>query len=161
MNAWIETNGQSVLTFLRIIVLILIVIMLIRIIMILGKLTNTGTKLNNSLDIVNDYLDDMKTPVRALVNVSMSVEALRSATEASTRNMFDSITNNFNKIIEQLKKIWQAIMSQSAKSDEGLTVVKVEPASDLPDDTESPVVEVNSENITLDHDLEVSEEKGE
>ena len=129
MNAWMQENGQSLIQLLLIILLIVGFLLIIRIISLLGKFIRMGDKLNNSLDIVNDYLDDMKMPVRAIVNVSMSVEALRAASESSMRGFFDSITATCNKIIDQLKKIIEAITKKKEEQ-----VIEVRAAEELPEE---------------------------
>ncbi len=130
MKNWMEANGQTVIQCLLIVLLVVVILFVIRLIALLGKFVKMGTKLNNSMDIVNDYLDDMKMPVRALVNVSMSLEALRAASETSLRSFFDSITATCNKIIEQLKKIIDTINKK--KETEEVTVRAEE---SLPEET--------------------------
>jgi len=68
-------------------------------------------------------------PVRAIVNVSMSVEALRAASESSMRGFFDSITATCNKIIDQLKKIIEAITKKKEEQ-----VIEVRAAEELPEE---------------------------
>lgn len=138
LNAWMEAYGQTVLRLLLIILLVFLIWLAVRLIFLVRKFSRTADKLNNDLDIAGDYLDDLKTPVRALVNVSMSVEALRQATEAQVRQLYDTISDSFGKIIEAIKTLIEQVRTKMKKDDgsseegggEEVRVVKVKPAQE-------------------------------
>ncbi len=109
ISSFMAVNGQAIIQILLIILLVLAIWLVIRLIILLGHFNKVGQKLNNSMDMVNDYLGELKLPIRALVNVSMSIEALRAASEAQLKLFFDKISENLTKIMEMLKQIWHSI----------------------------------------------------
>lgn len=94
---------------LTVIVLVLLIIVCIRFIILLVDINKITKKLNGTVDIVNDYLTEMKVPVRVLVNVSMSIEALRAASEDTVRRLADSVSEQLRVLTEWLKNFWDSI----------------------------------------------------
>lgn len=120
MNQWLLTisgYAEQMVSILLVIVLILIIILLIRLIIMIGSLKQTMQKVNTSLDIANDYLGELKVPVRALVNVSMSIEALRAATEATIHKFYDRMSENVRMVAEFFRQLWDNL-SQIKKEEQ-------------------------------------------
>ena len=107
-------------------VLILIIILCIRLIVLLGNVNKTVTKVDGTVDMVNDYLTELKVPVRVLVNVSMSVEALRAASEDTARRMSESISEHLQQLSDWIKKFWDSL-SQIKKDATNVEVVTITP----------------------------------
>lgn len=124
---WDMINGylnQSI-PALIVIALILVIILLVRLLVLLGNVNKTVTKLDGTVDMVNDYLTELKVPVRVLVNVSMSVEALRAASEDTVRKMSESISEQLQKLSEWITNFWNSL-SQLKKEN----VVEIDPVVD-------------------------------
>ena len=111
---------------LTVLVLILVIVLCIRLIVLLGNVNKTVTKLDGTVDMVNDYLTELKVPVRVLVNVSMSVEALRAASEDTVRRMSESISEQMRALTEWIKKFWDSL-SQLKKETADVEVVTITP----------------------------------
>ena len=103
---------------LTVIVLILLIVLLVRVIILVGKVSVTTDKVNGTLDIINDYLNELKLPVRVLVNISMSIEALRAASEETIRNLVDRISSSYKTLKEFIIGLWNAIMKKETDDDE-------------------------------------------
>ena len=112
------------LPILGVIVLIILIIVLVKLNKIISGLDNTIGSANQSLDLVKGYLSEFNTTVRAVNNVSMSVESVRVTLSSliskaikkwaeeyeAIRNMLTSILNSITKrenevtIVEQKKE---------------------------------------------------------
>ena len=112
------------LPILGVIVLIILIIVLVKLNKIISGLDNTIGSANQSLDLVKGYLGEFNTTVRAVNNVSMSVESVRVTLSSliskaikkwaeeyeAIRNMLTSILNSITKrenevtIVEQKKE---------------------------------------------------------
>ena len=106
-----------------VIVLVLVIILCIRLIILLKNVNKTVTKLDGTVDMVNDYLTEMKVPVRVLVNVSMSVEALRAASEDTVRRMSESISEQLHALTDWIKNFWDSISQLKKEANAVETVV--------------------------------------
>ncbi|MDD6467771.1 MAG: hypothetical protein PUF50_06280 [Erysipelotrichaceae bacterium] len=105
------------LPILTTIVFVLLILVFIRLLIVLNHVDQMTKKLNGTVDIINDYLTEMKVPVRVLVNVSMSIEALRAASEDTIRRFADSLSESFKALSDFFKKLWESV-SQIKKETE-------------------------------------------
>ena len=101
---------------LLLIVLILVVALLINCIKLVSGFRKTTDKVNGTLDIVNDYLGELKLPLRVLSNVSMSIEALRAASEETIRNLFDKLQENYQYIKQFLSELWNGVFNKIGRA---------------------------------------------
>jgi hypothetical protein len=121
MDQFLEASSRLAsqwVSILTVIVLILLIVLLIRAIILVGKVSKTTDKVNGTLDIVNDYLNELKLPVRVLVNISMSIEALRAASEETIRNLVDRISVSYKTLKEFLISLWNSILKKETDEEE-------------------------------------------
>ena len=121
MGQFLEATSQLAsqwVSILTVIVLILLIILIVRVIILVGKISLTTDKVNGTLDIVNDYLNELKLPVRVLVNISMSIEALRAASEETIRNLVDKVATSYKTLKEFLISLWNSILKKETDDDE-------------------------------------------
>ena len=128
---WDMINGylNQCIPALIVLALVFVIILCIRLIVLLKNLNKTVKKLDGTVDMVNDYLTELKVPVRVLVNVSMSVEALRAASEDTVRRMSESITEQLQALSDWIKKFWESL-SQFKKQTTNVVDVDDQPELD-------------------------------
>jgi len=127
-SSWMDANGGAIVKLLLIVLLIVLIMIAVRLFVIFGNLKKTTLIANDSLDIVKDYVGEMKMPVRAIVNTSMSIEALRAASESQIKSFFDTVTKNFDTLVNAIKELWLSVTKNDTKKiagDDELTVVKL------------------------------------
>ncbi|MCF0111800.1 MAG: hypothetical protein HUJ58_07855 [Erysipelotrichaceae bacterium] len=126
----LETVNQYcgyAVNILLVVVLLVLIFVLLKVLGILSDVKKMMPKVDSTLDIVNDYLDEFKIPVRAIVNVSMSVEALRAATEMTIKNFADKMSENMRIVAEFLRQFWDNLSkAQKEETSEEATFVEVE-----------------------------------
>ena len=126
----LETVNQYcgyAVNILLVVVLLVLIFVLLKVLGILSDVKKMMPKVDSTLDIVNDYLDEFKIPVRAIVNVSMSVEALRAATEMTIKNFADKMSENMRIVAEFLRQFWDNLAkAQKEETSEEATFVEVE-----------------------------------
>lgn len=116
------------LPILTTVVLVLLVILLIRLLVVVNQVNQMTKKLNGTVDIINDYLTEMKVPVRVLVNVSMSMEALRAASEDTIRKFADSLSESFRALSDFFHKLWESVsqIKKETKTSDEVELVTIE-----------------------------------
>lgn len=122
---WDMINGylNQCIPALIVLALILVIVVCIRLVVLLNNVNKTVTKLDGTVDMVNDYLTELKVPVRVVTNVSMSIEALRAASEDTVRRMSESVTEQLQKLSDWIKNFWDSIAQMKKET---VNVVDVE-----------------------------------
>jgi len=113
----VSQYANMVVPILLVIVLILLVALLINCIKLVSGFRKTTDKVNGTIDIVNDYLGELKLPLRVLNNVSMSIEALRAASEETIRSLFDKLQENYQYIKQFLTELWNSVFKKDNADD--------------------------------------------
>ncbi|MBO4538369.1 MAG: hypothetical protein IKX74_01385 [Erysipelotrichaceae bacterium] len=114
-----------VLPVLGVIALIILIVLLVKILKIVSGLNTTVGAANESLDLVKGYLGEFNTTVRAVNNMSMSVESVRvTLTSLITKAIkkwaqeYETIRNMLTSILESLTKKGNEVTIVEQKKEE-------------------------------------------
>ncbi len=109
-----------ILPILGVIALIILIILLAKINKIVSSLDTTVGSANQSLDLVKGYLGEFNTTVKAVNNMSMSVESVR----VTLSSLISKAIKKWAQEYETIRNMLTSILDNLTKKDNEVTIVE-------------------------------------
>ena len=109
-----------ILPILGVIALVILIILLAKVNKMVSSLDTTVDSANKSLDLVKGYLGEFNTTVRAVNNMSMSVESVR----VTLSSLISKIIKKWAQEYETIRNMLTSILDNLTKKDNEVTIVE-------------------------------------
>ncbi len=90
--------SELLLPILGVVVLIFIVLILNNFLKMMKQLSGTVTKVDSTIQTVEDRLNDLKGPLHTINRISGSVDLVQDATENAVKSLVGTVVTNFDLI---------------------------------------------------------------
>jgi predicted PurR-regulated permease PerM len=108
------------LPILGVVVLIFLILILNHFLKVIKQLSGTVTKVDSTIQTVEDRLNDLQGPLRTINRISGSVDLVQDATENAIKTFIIGVSSNFDVIKDWVTTIFDKRKNKKQEFDEPL-----------------------------------------